>query len=135
MCAVGFGCPFCTRASQMVRTCGEGFKKHHQHVIDHAVGGGIVCSLDQDPLRTFLADIGITFKPQQDVIIGALDELKLKTETAIAALEQSGSPYTYTVVRALRAHTAAYVTFTKVSVRAWRLRACPFCLCVCVQVS
>lgn len=99
----------------MVRVCGEGFEKHRQGVIDHAVGGGIICSLDEPSLRAFLADISITFKPHQDTIVRVLEELKRNTEAAVAALEESGSPYTFMVVQALRKHNLAYVTFTKAS--------------------
>lgn len=100
----------------MVRVCGNSFEKYRQVVIDRAVGGGIVCSLGEESLRRFLEDTSITFKPHQDVIVQALDECRRNTEAAVAALEESGSPYTFTVVRALRTHSAAYVTFTKVGV-------------------
>lgn len=99
----------------MVREFDPSFGKHHQCIIDHAVGGGIVCSLGEKSLRTFLADISITLKPQQDLIVQALEELRRNTEVAVAALEDSGSPYKHAVVRNLRTHHAAYVTFTKVS--------------------
>ena len=98
----------------MVRVWGRSFEKYHDAIVDLAVGGGIVCSLGEQPLRSLLADTSITFKPQQDVIIQALDELRRNTEASVAALEKSGSPYTFTVVRALRTHNAAYITFTKV---------------------
>lgn len=107
---------------QMVSVCGDSFQTHHHTIVDHAVGGGIVCSLDENSLRDFLKDTGITYKPQQDVIIRSLDELKRNTEAAVAALEDSGSPYTFTVVRALRTHNAAYVTFTKVCKRVCALK-------------
>lgn len=99
-----------------MRVCGASFEKHRQVVIDHAVGGGIVCSLDEHALRTFLTDISIVLKPQQDVIVEALGELRRNTEAAVVALDISGSPYTFTAVRALRTHNVAYVTFTKVRV-------------------
>lgn len=104
-------------ATQMVQVCGASFEKHRQVVIDRAVGGGIVCSLDEHALRTFLADTSISLKPQQDVIVEALGELRRNTEAAVAALEVSGSPYTLMVVRALKTHNVAYVTFTKVRVQ------------------
>lgn len=98
----------------MVRAFDPSFGKHHQAIIDHAVGGGILCSLGEESLRTFLADISITLKPQQDIIVQALDELRRSTDMAVAALEESGSPYKHSVVRNLRTHHAAYITFTKV---------------------
>lgn len=103
-----------THLPQMVRTFDPSFGKHHRAIIDHAVGGGIVCSLGEQSLRTFLTDISITLKPQQDIIIQALDELRRSTDAAVTALEESGSPYKHAVVRNLRTHHAAYVTFTKV---------------------
>lgn len=99
---------------QMVRVCDPSFEKHHQTIIDHAVGGGIVCALGAQSLRAFLMDITITLRPQQDFIVTALDELRRTTEVAVAALKESGSPYKHSVVRNLRTHHAAYVTFTKV---------------------
>lgn len=99
---------------QMVRVCDPSFAKHHQSIIDQAVGGGILCGLDEKPLRDFLTHISITLKPQQDFIVQALEELRRNTEVAVAALEESGSPFKHTVVRNLRTHHAAYVTFTKV---------------------
>lgn len=99
---------------QMVRVFDPSFGEYHQAIIDHAVGGGIVCSLGDQSLRALLADISITLKPQQDIIVQALDELRRNTEVAMAALEESGSPYKHEVVRNLRTHHAAYVTFTKV---------------------
>lgn len=69
----------------MVRVCGGDFEQHRQLVIDRAVGGGIVCSLDESALRIFLADITITFKPQQDIIIGALDELRYYIALSVCA--------------------------------------------------
>lgn len=101
--------------AQMVRVCGNSFEKHHHSIVECAVGGGIACSLGEQSLRSLLADTSITFKPQQDVIIRALDELRRNTEASVAALEKSGSPYTFAVVRALRTHNAAYITFTKVA--------------------
>lgn len=99
----------------MVRVCDPSFGKHHQTIIDHAVGGGILCGLrGEKSLRDFLTDISISLKPQQDFIIQALEELRRNTEMAVAALEESGSPFKHTVVRNLRTHHAAYVTFTKV---------------------
>ncbi|CAM9698027.1 unnamed protein product [Scytosiphon promiscuus] len=100
-------------ADLMVRECDPSFGKHHQTIIDHAVGGGIVCALGEQSLRAFLTDVTITLKPQQDFIVKALDELRRNTEVAVAALEASGSPYKHSVVRNLRTHHAAYVTFTK----------------------
>eukprot|EP00903_Cladosiphon_okamuranus_P006843 g6665.t1 len=100
-------------ADFMLRVCDSSFGKHHQAIIDHAVGGGILCGLGEKPLRDFLADISITLKPQQDFIIQALEELRRNTEVAMAALDASGSPFKHTVVRNLRTHNAAYVTFTK----------------------
>ncbi|CAB1119102.1 unnamed protein product [Ectocarpus sp. CCAP 1310/34] len=97
----------------MAKTCDSSFTKHYQAIIDNAVGGGIVCSLGEQSLRTFLTDINITLKPQQDFIVQGLEKLKKTTEAAVAALEESGSPYKHTVVRNLRTHNAAYVTFTK----------------------
>lgn len=98
----------------MVRVCDPSFGKHHQAIVNNAVGGGIVCGLGEKPLRDFLTDISVTLKPQQDFIIQALGELRRNTEAAVAALEKSGSPFKHTVVRNLRTHNAAYVTFTKV---------------------
>ncbi|CAM9344248.1 unnamed protein product [Ectocarpus fasciculatus] len=100
-------------ADFMAQTCDSSFTKHCQAIIDNAVGGGIVCALGEQSLRTFLTDISITLKPQQDFIIEGLDNLKKTTEVAVAALEESGSPYKHSVVRNLRTHNAAYVTFTK----------------------
>lgn len=98
----------------MVQVCDSSFEKHHQTIIDHAVGGGIVCSLSGQSLRAFLTDIGVILKPQQDFIVESLDELRKTTEAAVAALEESGCPYKHSVVRNLRTHNVAYVTFTKV---------------------
>lgn len=104
-----------THSPQVVRVCDPSFGKHHQAIIDHAVGGGIVCGLvGEKPLRDFLTDISINLKPQQDFIIRALEELRRNTEVAVATLEESGSPFKHTVVRNLRTHHAAYITFTKV---------------------
>lgn len=61
---------------QMVSACGEAFEKHQQVVIDRAVGGGIVCSLDDSTLRIFMSDIAMTLKSQQDIIIEALNDLR-----------------------------------------------------------
>lgn len=73
-----------------------------------------MCGLGETPLRDFLTHIGITLKPQQDFVVQALEDLRRNTEMAVAALEESGSPFKHTVVRNLRTHHAAYVTFTKV---------------------
>ncbi len=99
---------------QMIQSCDPSFGKHYQTIIDRAVGGGVVCGLGEKPLRDFLTDISITLKPQQDFIIHELEELRRSTEVAVAALEESGSPFKHTVVRNLKTHHAAYVTFTKV---------------------
>lgn len=61
---------------QMVSACGETFEKHRRVVVDRAVGGGIVCSLDDAALRILMSDINLTFKPQQDTIIEALSDLR-----------------------------------------------------------
>lgn len=103
-----------THSPQMVRVCDPSFGKHHQAIVDKAVGGGIVCGLGEKSLRDFLTDISINLKPQQDFIVQALEELRRSTEVAVAALEESGSPFKHTVIRNLRTHHAAYVTFTKV---------------------
>lgn len=98
----------------MVQACGERFEPYRQVIMNRVVGGGIVCSLDDDALRGFLKDITVTLKSDQDAIIYALSELRRNTERALAALEESGSPYTFNVVKALKTHNAAYITFTKV---------------------
>lgn len=97
----------------MVQSCGPAFEKHRQVVIDRAVSGGVVCPMDEPALRIFLKDMTVHLKPQQDTIIGALEDLRRRTEMALAEVEKSGSPYTFAVVRALRSHHLAYVTFTK----------------------
>lgn len=114
-------CPECARLTrvvivvlQMVQACGERFEPYRQVIKNRAVGGGIVCSLDDDSLRGFLKEISMTHRSDQDVIIHALGELRRNTERALAALEESGSPYTFNVVKALKTHNAAYITFTKV---------------------
>lgn len=99
---------------QMILSCDPSFGKHYQTIIDRAIGGGVVCGLGEKPLRDFLTDISITLKPQQDFIVEGLEELRRSTEVAVAALEESGSPFKHTVVRNLKTHHAAYVTFTKV---------------------
>lgn len=102
--------------TKMVQSCGPEFEKHRQIVIERTVGGGIVCSLEESALRIFLDDINIRLRAQQDIIIGALDELKRRTDSALAAIGESGSPFTFAVLRALKSHHIAYITFTKV----WR---------------
>lgn len=122
----------------MAQTCDSSFTKHRKAIIDNAVGGGIVCSLGEQSLRTFLTDIKITLKPQQDFIIEGLDKLKKTTEVAVAALEESGSPYKHTVVRNLRTHNAAYVTFTKVrfaNIYCSVYSHCQFCCNSCVECA
>lgn len=98
----------------MVESCGHDFEKHRQRVIDRAVTGGVVCSLDGPLLRSFLTDMEIRLKPQQDLVIEMLDELRRRTEAVLATIEEKGSPYTFASIRALKSHHVAYVTFTKV---------------------
>lgn len=98
-----------------MRVHGPDFEAYRYAIIEKAVGGGIVCALDAHSLRQLMADTTLTFKPHQDIIMRALDELKKNTEAAIAAIASSGSPYTIAAVRALKTHNAAYITFTKVS--------------------
>lgn len=60
----------------MVCTFGETFEKHRQSVVDGAVGGGVVCSMDDSALRILMSDLSITLKPQQEIVVKALNDLR-----------------------------------------------------------
>lgn len=54
--------------------------------------------------------------PENDVMFDSsclFSEYRHSTEVAMAAIEESGSPFTFAVMKILRSNNAAYVTFTK----------------------